>query len=200
MRKWKVRRCSRKKLILFSGITRPLQDRSFFCPSGEKPHNMLFWLTLSHFWGSVVTVVNLSSALNNFEKKKWKLILECFGQIWCIYIFFAEKLFYSLISGLFPQRTLKMGMCSGCDAWIVPAFCSGSSQHRALKTKMRFRIYPKKIWLVFWHNAIIYTRQRVSVSRMHFFFIVDLIMFYCCFIPHRYHEVYIYFFKSSKRS
>ena len=31
------------------------------------------------------------------------------------------------------RKSLKTGRCSGLDAWIVPAFCSGSSPHRALK-------------------------------------------------------------------
>ena len=38
----------------------------------KKEHLTLFWLTLGHFWHSVVTSVTFSSNLSNFEKKTKK--------------------------------------------------------------------------------------------------------------------------------
>ena len=43
--------------------------RGFFCPSGKKKFFKLFWLTLSHFWCSVVTSVTFSSNLRKKCKK-----------------------------------------------------------------------------------------------------------------------------------
>ena len=41
----------------------------FLLPFGPKKELfMLFWLTLGHFWSSVVTSVTFSSNLSNFEK------------------------------------------------------------------------------------------------------------------------------------
>ena len=45
--------------------------RGFFCPSGKNWVFMLFWLTLGHFWCSVVTSVTFNSNLSNFEKNLW---------------------------------------------------------------------------------------------------------------------------------
>ena len=41
---------------------------AFFALRAKKELYMLFWLTLGHFWCSVVTSVTFSSNLSNFEK------------------------------------------------------------------------------------------------------------------------------------
>ena len=50
---------------------------------------------------------------------------------------------------IFPCGALKKRRYSGLDAWIVPAFCSGSAPHRALKTR---RCSGLDAWIVpaFW--------------------------------------------------
>ena len=45
---------------------------AFFALWAKKELFMLFWLTLGHFWCSVVTSVTFSNNLSNYEKKKKK--------------------------------------------------------------------------------------------------------------------------------
>ena len=46
--------------------------KAFFALRAKKELFMLFWLTLGHFWCSVVTSVTFSSNLSNFFKKSKK--------------------------------------------------------------------------------------------------------------------------------
>ena len=49
------------------GGLRPTAE-AFYALRAKKELFMLFWLTLGHFWCSVVTSVTFSSNLSNFEK------------------------------------------------------------------------------------------------------------------------------------
>ena len=66
-------------------------------------------------------------------------------------------------------RSLKNGWCSGLDAWIFCAFCSGLSPHRALKTWRCLELDPNFLFC-FWTQCYYPHNLIVSVSSIRDFF------------------------------